>query len=290
MENFCEVYATMDGYAAAEGNINGGLFLRNVKKVFNDYQFITKHNWGDIVLKIRHYTKKEATIVSESTNITQTVCRECTLHCKVKFEKNTSMSNNDDAKDGECRDDDGHFSPAIIQITNLSQKETIVVCVENDPIIEDSKAFHDSILFNQHTDDTTQEMKKRGYVIIKPNTSSSNFYPPNNDGFFLTLLNITTKKQIYDKDRFYENYLYFQGEALHRLIELKPKCSNEEHELKKINVRFSGDSNKYDCDIKGCMEKHVEFFYDCKQCCFCVCQKCCHDLICKRDGITSSDV
>ena len=73
MSNFCKLWANVEGFSVADGTKNGGLFLRNVAKLFGDRNFISKHSWNDIVLKIREYTFREATLIG-LFNFTQVVC------------------------------------------------------------------------------------------------------------------------------------------------------------------------------------------------------------------------
>lgn len=86
--NFYKLYATPDGYGAAEGGKDGGLFLRNVCRIFKDTKFVYEHVWNDIVLKIGRYTKREATILSDVLPITQILEGQGTLENNVKFKPN----------------------------------------------------------------------------------------------------------------------------------------------------------------------------------------------------------
>ena len=68
--NFLQIYPTPEGYCVADGAVKGGLFLRNFCVVFKDRDFVSKHHLSDIILKIREYTKREATIISNLTKFT----------------------------------------------------------------------------------------------------------------------------------------------------------------------------------------------------------------------------
>ena len=64
---------------------HGWLFLRSVCKLFKRQEFVLTHDWDDIVLKIREYTKRDATVSSNLVNFTQMVESEGTLERVVKF-------------------------------------------------------------------------------------------------------------------------------------------------------------------------------------------------------------
>ena len=82
--NICKLWANVDGFSVGDGSQNGGLFLRSVVKVFKDKKFVTSHNWMDIVIKIREYTKEQATIVG-AINFTQIVQYEGTMERSIQF-------------------------------------------------------------------------------------------------------------------------------------------------------------------------------------------------------------
>ena len=84
MANFCKLYANVDGYTVADGSENGGLFLRNICKVFNDRKFVNENLWSDMIIKIREYTKRAATLVG-IINFTQIVEDEGTLERPIRF-------------------------------------------------------------------------------------------------------------------------------------------------------------------------------------------------------------
>ena len=64
MANFCKIYANMEGYSVMGGTDNGGIFLRNVCKVFRDTSFVSRSKLTQMIFKIREYTKREATLHS----------------------------------------------------------------------------------------------------------------------------------------------------------------------------------------------------------------------------------
>ena len=84
--NFYKIYANIDGYKVADGSVNGGLFLRNVSKVFRDTPWVQDHEFTDILNKIRQYTSSEATLYNNLFNFTQIVETGNTLQNKILFE------------------------------------------------------------------------------------------------------------------------------------------------------------------------------------------------------------
>ena len=88
MANFCKLYANIEGYSVADGTVNGGVFLRNVCRVFKDRKFVLKHYWTQLIFKIREYTKRDATIAGTLVNFTQLVENEGTLEQPVVFRIN----------------------------------------------------------------------------------------------------------------------------------------------------------------------------------------------------------
>ena len=98
MANFCKLWANVEGCSVADGDEKGGLFLRNVSKLFKDKKFISKHGWNDIILKIREYTKLDASLIG-LFNFTQLVEDEGTLERPIKFGENRydtyPLSNNE---------------------------------------------------------------------------------------------------------------------------------------------------------------------------------------------------
>ena len=94
MTNFCKLYANTEGFTVASGTEKGGLFLRNVCAVFSDLNFVSKHLWDEIIIKIREKTKQDATLVGELFNFTQLVENEGTLETRVQFCPNMKNVNN----------------------------------------------------------------------------------------------------------------------------------------------------------------------------------------------------
>ena len=56
--NFCKLYANSDGYNVMDNARTGSALIRSVCKTFSDINFVTTHNWDDIMTKIRKYTKQ----------------------------------------------------------------------------------------------------------------------------------------------------------------------------------------------------------------------------------------
>ena len=88
--NFCVIFANTEGYATADGNINGGFLIRSVKKVFNQSTFVEKHNLDDIIKQIRIETKSQATIINQKfkeLQITQMVENRSTMEANWFFQQ-----------------------------------------------------------------------------------------------------------------------------------------------------------------------------------------------------------
>ena len=89
VSNFCKVYANAEGYSVLSGSLNGGIFLRSCCKVFKDKQFVSQHLWSELILKIREYTKRQATIISDKNGLnikfTQIVEEEGTMDTPIQF-------------------------------------------------------------------------------------------------------------------------------------------------------------------------------------------------------------
>ena len=84
MQNFSKVYATTQGCTTADGSKNGGIFLRSVCKVFNDNKFVLKNDWDRMIIKIREYTKRAATL-TKLIQMTQMVEHISTMECGIQF-------------------------------------------------------------------------------------------------------------------------------------------------------------------------------------------------------------
>ena len=85
MANFCKVYANIDGYSVADGSLTGGVFLKNVCRIFSDKKFVLRHQWSGIIFKLREYTKRDATLIGKLFNFTQLVENEGTLERRIEF-------------------------------------------------------------------------------------------------------------------------------------------------------------------------------------------------------------
>ena len=86
LSNYCKIWANVEGFSVRE-SANGGLFLRNVAKVFGDPEFIEKNALTNIILKIRDYTKRSATHLGYGS--TELVEHQSTLDGPVEFRVNT---------------------------------------------------------------------------------------------------------------------------------------------------------------------------------------------------------
>ena len=126
MSDVCKLYANMKKFAVADGSENGGMFIRSICKCFGSNKFILQHEWSDIVIKIREYTKRESTI--ESWNFTQLVETESTLERPLvfgsKYLKLTPIL-------PQQTDLGQIINASSLTVSNLSPDTTIAILVEN---------------------------------------------------------------------------------------------------------------------------------------------------------------
>ena len=277
--NFCKIWANVDGYAVADGSLNGGLFLRNVSKLFQHQKWILNHNLNDIILKIRDYTKREATLIG-FLNFTQLVENEGTMERPVRF----------DVRDkGMLQLDKSKLDKVVI--TNLSSTDKIGILVENEQNNEDRTKLLQSLVNvdaeekqKNNNNSTDLLFTSNGYQIISPSTklgSQCVKIMKTSDYVFVTVINITEKELICDRKRYLEDYLYFEDDDLQRLSQYKPKCKNKngkKHKLQEVNSK--NNNNKFKCD--GCTSNKANIYFHCYKCQYTLCQDCCHLKICSQ--------
>ena len=292
--NFCKIWANVEGYSVADGSLNGGLFLRNVTKLFQDKKWILNHSLNDIILKIRDYTKREATLIGV-LNFTQLVENEATMERPVRFdvfEENVIYKTGQEFLDKveaignetEEEEDDGLDR---VRITNLSSTDKIAVFVENEQNNEDRKILLQSLIDDNNSNDKL--FTSKGYQLISPATKSgieSVKFIKTWDYTFVTVINITEKELICDRKRYFEDYLYFDDDALVPLLQYKPKCDNKngkKHTLKEIlisSIDVDNENEKFECD--KCQSIKSNVYFHCYKCKYSLCQNCCHRKICSR--------
>ena len=176
-----------------------------------------------MVLKIREYTNREATIASNLLQFTQIVEIEGTLEKKLKFFNKMEYN---DSKLNDIKDDIDSMSRKLL-ITNLSYSSNrISVLVENENTSEDR-----SIMFNDLSIDKSLHLfKKYNFTMIEANGGSHEFIKPYSDRVFITMFVIgdnddndtaaESKTQdafyteLYDRYETKEDYLYFDNDVL----------------------------------------------------------------------------
>ena len=320
MANFCKVYANTEGHPVADGSLKGGVFLRNVCRVFKDRKFVLNHRWTDIIFKIRTYTKRNATICGSLCNFTQLVEEEGTLERRIQFASkyidmmsvcsNVSVNFDSDSgrdltdMDGDEDDDELESRSMKVTISNISQTHKIAVLVEQleTHVIEQDRAKIVQLL--QKTQ-KNEDFIENGFVILDKEESKS--FRKLWDKVRITLFelgtstSITQKKkiimntEIYHAKEFLDSDLYFQDGKLHDIVDLIPKC----HEHHKIHVRNIDEwdacftygsfalNQVYNLQCKLC--ESIIFSkqsYNCKQCGYSLCRQCCHLIICEKTPIS----
>ena len=132
MGNFYKLLWThVEGGSAADGSKYGGVFLRNVSKIFQDRNFNVQHEWNDIVLKISQYTKNEAYHI-ELFNNTQLSPIESTLETLIRFEKNEKSTSCSRMSALNC--EKGNYNIAINDDTKQEHVPELLNLPPNDDI------------------------------------------------------------------------------------------------------------------------------------------------------------
>ena len=265
MSNFYNIYANIDGFAVADGSKHGGIFIRSVCKVFKDKKFVFTHELEKIILKIRDYTKREASLCDfVYTNFTQLVQDVSTLEKSIIFGNNIntdinatnivdygSYTHSDNNKklsynfrnisniisgnnynDFEIDDEiDDQMEQDKLVVTNLSQTNKIGVLIEFEENNEDRNEM--LVYAGSASEDG---LHGKGYTIIETNGGNRAFKRMRNDVFItLFVLNVNRSNnivndEIYDRRRFmFDNYLYFKNTSLTSLIDLRPKCNSSDN-------------------------------------------------------------
>ena len=291
--NFCKLYGNVDGYAVADGSENGGLFLRNVVKLFGDKKFILKHDWTNIMYKIREYTKREASSIGLE-NFTQMVENEGTLERIVKFYPNgsTDYSNinenkneskydnaNDSNVDNNNNNNNDEEAGMSCTVTNLSVCDEIAILIDQEKVDYDRDNLIQSLISNNLTiSDKLQLFATNGFVLIKPNGEYKKFYKVW-ESVGITAININKNEVICESEEFDDNYLYYFNDVLCKLQYMKPKCqynsnSNNKNGIKhKLTKQRNG--KHYQC--KKCQTKNTNVHYFCHKCKYSLCEHCTHN-------------
>ena len=297
--NLCKIWANVDRYAVADGSLNGGLFLRNVAKLFQHKKWILNHNLNDIIFKIRECTKREATLMG-LVNFTQLVENEATMERPVRFDVfkenivyKTGQDFVDEMKaidevdeideiDEIYEESDGDDGSDKILIANLSSRDKIAVLVENERNNEDRTTLLESSISNDSL------FTSQGYQLIAPANTGVGIgikcakFVKTWDYTFVTLINVTKKELVCDRKPYFENYLYFEDDDLQRLSQYKTKCNNKngaKHKLQEINLN---DIENHEFKCHNCASIKSNVYFHCNKCEYSLCQNCCHIKVCAQ--------
>ena len=279
--------------------------------MFKDRDFVSKHYLNDIILKIREYTKREATIMSTLVEFTQMVETEGTLEKNVKIlskMSNFSFSqqsgfhlgsltsyNNDEYESGN-----EEISRKLL-LTNLSNSEKIGVLIEYEDSSEDREE-----MLNKLSSDNSNDKNlfiKHNFIMIEPNGGYNEFGKPYSDSLFITVFvigaetsdntisitenenkeetDIVVNREIVDRFESKEDYLYFENDSLSRLVDFRYKCGqNSKHFLTQARVRGNHNNNN---KCKECgntaIGEYADYSFVCRKCKYQLCRKCCHKMV-----------
>ena len=288
MANFCKLYANVDGYSVADGSKDGGIFLRNVCKCFSDTDFVLKHNFSDIILKIREYTKRDATLNGTLFNFTQLVENEGTLERQVVFgSKYLNLIPSFDITNEPINEEE---IESKITITNASQYK-IAVLVEMEEIRENRENVLE--MLKQLQDAKFQNFIEHKFIVIDQGNSHS--FEKTWESVCVTLFELSNdqqheNKEIYDRRLFFSENLYYKNDKLHEINDLIPPCavvSKQTHPLKPILI---DEDNNEDDDSTQCVlcdgKMHLgDYAYVCSNCRHSLCKKCCHLIITQKTPV-----
>ena len=304
VSNFCMIYGTAEGFVSSDGSEKGGLFLRNFCKVFSDKKFVSNHYLNDIILKIREYTKREATILSDALPFTQMVETEGTLEKNVRFcikmaHFGFGMFDYDNLNNNE-------EIPRKLLITNLSPSHEIAALVEYEYTTEDRQEMLNNLAHCTRNDSKESLFKTYKFKMIEAGGGMHEFKKPIFDRVFITLFVIDENngtagainsndemkskknsenehsddelhRERYDRLESKDDYLYFENDRLTRMYDLPLKCSkSKKHHL--VQTPISGNVSCHNC---GSIDVHMYYTHSfvCRMCGYYVCPKCCHDMV-----------
>ena len=315
MSNFCKVYANVDGFSVADGSLHGGIFLRNVCKLFQDKNFVLKHKWNDIIFKLREYTKRDATLHGELFNFTQIIENEGTLEKQIRFGSkylklssahNHQLLQSHLAMLDELNDIDHdnvnsqHVAATKLMVINGSKQCKIAVLVEMEQIRENREDIS-KLLIKDSQQNNFQSFIEKGFVIIDNNGGSHRFDKvwdevyitayQLDDGLNSNSSHLVQNVEIYDRRMFFDDDLYFSDGQFHRLKDKIPNCykniclyqdSTDEqadpHQLKRIEVNqqnIQDYAGLDECGLCSLRIDHGNRNYYCTICNQGLCSKCC---------------
>ena len=268
MPNFAKIYTNFEGYFTLPVE-NGSLLLRNICKVFMDDKYVLNHTFTEIVTKIREYTKRHATILSNIMNFTQMVEQEGTMEIVIRFgskylstprpqssepwllttDKTATIESRPDHDDNKTVNDNNESdfvdeSFQKLQIANLSKTHKIAVLVEMEQNRENREEMND--LMKQYNNMNYKNITRNGFIIIDKNNGNHEFDKVW-DQVYVTLFCLSNDPEkdhtmIYDGEKFVNNYLYFDENKLHQQNDKEIASYVECHAV-------SGQPHKLECMV-----------------------------------------
>ena len=268
--NFCMLYANTESHVVADGSEKGGLFLRNLVKLFNDKKFVLEHDWITMMFKIREYTKRDATTIGWE-NFTQIVENEGTLERVVVFAVNVSNDDPEDEKEEKHIEEEAGMS---FLVTNMSLTDKIAILVDREKTQDDRADVIKSLISSDvEMDEKLKLLKINGFILIDANGHSEKFYQAW-EQVYITAINVNEDEVLWENEQFSDNYLYFYNEDMCRLQNMKPKCIKRHKLAKKTN------EESYKCN--SCQKQGTQVRYICHKCDYSLCEHCTNTLVCNK--------
>ena len=292
MANFAKIYANLEGFSVMGASERGGIFMRSVCRIFKDTKYVVNHKFGDIIFKIREYTKRDSTLNNNLFNFTQIVENEGTLERQVvfgsKYISGTSVLHLSSHLDIVDDENDSHEK---LCITNLSSTNKIGVLVEMEQNRENRMKMFEILKKSSTKDDNnSNSFIENGFVIIDEGYNSHEFIKVW-DEYYVTLFVLSgnddnTNVLVDERKLYFYDYLYFKENKLHTLHEkdILPKCNkagNESHSLDPI-VNASSNTECRLCSRSINSNNSAgddNICFECKLCQEFLCKDCCHSLI-----------
>ena len=281
--NFLKIYGTVERYGIADGSLHGGLFLTNFCKVFRDPKFVSNHDINAIVLKIRQYTKREATIASNLLQFTQVVETEGTLEKKFRF-FNKKTYNKLRLLDQESNIHDTMTKKLLITNVSDDLSHRIYVLIENE------NSDDRSGMLNQLSKDKSLHLfEKYHFVLIEPRGGSYQFDKPF-ERVFITMFLIgnnddnddddddTFNVELYNRFATTEDYLYFENDSLNNLARLRLKCIKKKKHYLAQSKNYTGEKC-VQCGNIAISNNYGDYSFFCRRCKYEICQNCCHKIV-----------
>lgn len=171
-----------------------------------------------------------------------------------------------------------------LKIVNLSNFDAIDIWIENEYNSENRSILLLNKLCGTEDNLSLSDREKMLYFVnIKPNHSHT--FDKQWHVCFITLINKTKQEIIYDREKMYENRLYFANNTLNSLLNMQPRCQKN-HRMNKLPLSeiYNEKNSQFKCGICGNNIQRVnkEFIYYCLHCNIESCIKCCENNISVR--------